>query len=141
MAAIHPWEEVAYTDDQGKPKLKPKHQEALDKAANAEDTAEQYALIAANSGMYVCNCPGGTYFLNIGEVWKYGITKNGEKGRYTVKFLTANNLHYESQFIGTLHDCLIQEQIKIRSYSLLPENVARPIPERLVRPCGNSKNF
>lgn len=140
MAALHPWEEVAYTDDQGKPKLHPKPQEELDKVTQAEDIAEQYALRAISNGNYICNCPEGFYYLNATNVWKYGITKNGEKVRYTAKFLRENNLYYEPQFKGTLHECLIQEQIMIRSYPLLPENVARPVEIRLVRPCGNSKN-
>ena len=141
MATLHPWEEVAYTDDQGNPKLQPKHQEELDRVTQAEDIAEQYALRAISDGNYICNCPEGFYYLHAREIWKYGTTKNGPSGRYSYKFLKANNVYYEPQFQGTLHECLIQEQIKIRSYPLLPENVARPVEKRLVRPCANFKNL
>ncbi len=141
IAALHPWEKVAYTDEQGKPKLHPRHQEELDRVTQAEDIAEQYALRAIGDGNYICNCPEGFYYLHTGEIWKYGTTKNGAAGRYSSKFLKANNVYYDMQFTGTLHECLIQEQIKIRSYPLLPENVARPVEKRLVRPCANFKNL
>jgi len=97
---------------------------------------EQYALIADESGWFPCyNC--GTIdsiYLYKNEVWKYGKTCFGEKGRYP-NGLPVENLRYEMQSQGTEKECLIIEKEKIYNYPNLPECLKRSI--FLHRPPGN----
>ena len=122
----------------GEPRLNSQHQQQLQKKLNELEEAEQYALIATKSGMYPCLHSGHTlYFLHVGEIWKYGVTTKGERGRYTGQYLLDNSVAYVIQYLGTVGECLKQEQIKLFSYPLLPENLARPEKDRLIRPPFN----
>ncbi len=95
----------------------------------------QYALIATANGYYPCyNCPTGTIYLHIGEVWKYGKTCNGQSGRYP-SGLPYKNLTFFPQLYGTNIMCLVQEKIRIYSYLLLPE--CRNRATKIIRPPGN----
>jgi len=125
----------------GLPELSQERKNKLEKALEKIDNAEQYALIATINGTYPClNCPNAkTIFLNIGEVWKYGITVNGEK-RYTPTFLNDNSLAYKPQFLGDVTACLKEEQNKIFHYPLLPENLNRLPNNQLDRPPGNPQD-
>lgn len=131
------WKDIIqYTD--GKPLLSTKRQQMLEKKINELDEAEQYALIATMDGLYPCLHSGcSVYHLRIGEVWKYGVTTKGERGRYTAQFLQDNAVSYIIQFKGTMTDCLKEEQRKLFNYPLLPENLARPEANRLLRPPYN----
>lgn len=123
---------------EGKPQLSPKYQGVLEKKLSKLDEAEQYALVATADGMYPCLHSGrASCHLRIGEVWKYGVTMKGEGGRYTAQFLQDNAVSYTIQFKGTTTDCLKEEQRKLFYYPLLPENLARPEAERLIRPPYN----
>lgn len=104
------------------------------------DDSEQYALLANADGWYPCNHAGriGCYLL-AGEVWKYGTTTKGQLGRYNFKYLQQMEVSYFVQFQGTLSECLKEEQRKLFHYPYLPENMARPAPDRLPRPPFNSK--
>lgn len=122
----------------GEPQLAAKHQSQLQKKLNDLEDAEQYALVAMTEGWYPCLHSGrALYYLHIGEVWKYGITSRGERGRYTTRFLQDNGVQYLIQFKGTMTECLQEEQRKLFSYPLLPENLARLELDRLVRPPYN----
>lgn len=122
----------------GELQLTPKHQGKLQKKLNELDEAEQYALIATTDGLYPCLHSGhALYQLHIGEVWKYGVTVKGERGRYTAQFLQDNAVSYIVQLRGTMGDCLKEEQRKLFSYPLLPENLAREENNRLLRPPYN----
>jgi len=101
------------------------------------EQCEQYVLLAKFSGVYPCYSCGvdSTIFLKAGEVWKYGITIRGEKGRYSNTWVTSLGLRYRVQYRGSIQDCLQQETLKIYQYALLPENTRRKPP--LVRPPGN----
>lgn len=101
------------------------------------EECEQYVLLAKFSGFYPCySCGRDTLiFLHAGEVWKYGITIQGEKGRYSNTWVTAAGLKYRMQYQGSIQACLRQETLKIYQYALLPENVKRTPP--LIRPPGN----
>lgn len=98
---------------------------------------EQYVLRAKFSRFYPCySCGTDTLiFLRAGEVWKYGITIQGEKGRYPNTWITALGLRYRVQYRGSIQACLRQETLKIYQYALLPENTQRAVP--LIRPPGN----
>ena len=100
----------------------------------------QYALVATRSGNYPCYNGETTFiFLNMGEIWKYGKTCNGEEGRYP-NGLPVNGLRFVPQFFGTEEQCLIVEKQKIYNYFLLPENIERAKKngtQILIRPPGN----
>ena len=122
----------------GEPQLVAKHLEELQKKLNELEEAEQYALVATKEQWYPCLHSGRSlYYLHVGEVWKYGVTTKGERGRYTGQFLLDNSVSYTIQYIGTLTECLQHEQTQLFSYPLLPENLARPEKDRLVRPPYN----
>ena len=134
------WEEVTYTDENGDVHLKPKYQQELDKKILELGDVEQYVLRARGNGNYTCyTCSDSTYFLKKDEVWKYGVTRKKEKGRYKAAFLRENNLYYEIQHTGNLYECAIQEQVKLRLYPVLPENLARVKELRRVFPPGNHR--
>lgn len=137
MAAVLTFDEVVEWID-GKPQLKQKQKERLAKEKREIDNAEQYVLLALTSQNYpYLGCSKPLIFLHTGQVWKYGVTRKGQEGRYDVKFLTENKLRYLVQFRGTLSECLKEEKNMIFTYPLLPENLARPAYERLARPPGN----
>ncbi len=97
---------------------------------------EQYTLVATEDGWFPCfNCgTADSIFLYEDEVWKYGKTCFGEKGRYP-SGLPVENLQYLTEFSGTEKECLIMEKEKIYNYPNLPECLRRNI--LLIRPAGN----
>jgi hypothetical protein len=121
----------------GVPKLHPKREKKLEKEIREIEDAEQYALKAEKSDWYPCFlCPRRSIFLNAGEVWKYGVTRKGQKVRYG-GFVNESDLVYEVQFKGNYAACLIEEKRKLYSYPLMPENLVRPDSMRLAYPPGN----
>lgn len=125
---------IIYRD--GKPELAPWRMEKLQKELEEMEDAEQYVLLAAVPGYYTCyNClDKKNIFLNLNEVWRYGVTTKTEKGRYP-NGLPHPNLAYVPQFLGSLQECLKEEKKKIYHYAVLPENLKRERP--LIRPPGN----
>jgi len=120
--------------------LDPKEEAKLQKRLKEIDDSEQYALVAIIDGWYPCNHSGRTtFFLLAGEVWKYGTTSKGKFRRYSVNYLESMNVSYTAEFRGTLSECLKEEQRKLFNYPYLPENLARPLENRLPRPPYNSK--
>ncbi len=137
MAAVLTFDEVVEWKD-GEPRLTKKRERQMQKELRELQEAEQYALIAKQPKFYRClKCPVPAIFLNIGEVWKYGVTRKGQDGRYHKDFLVQNDLDYLPQFRGSLHECLEEEKRKIFQYPLLPENLIRPPLQRLAKPPGN----
>ena len=121
------------------PTLSPKEESKLQKRLKEIDESEQYALIAIVDGWYPCLHSGRTScYLKEGEVWKFGVTSKGEFRRYSTVFLAKNRVAYFVQFKGSFSDCLKQEQIQLFNYPYSPENLARPLIERLPRPPYNS---
>jgi len=106
------------------------------KPRRTDKLCEQYALVTARDGWYPCyNCGTETMiYLHAGEVWKYGKTCNGEKGRYP-NGLPFDNLQYRIEYVGSEEECLVEEKRKIYNYAHLPENLKREI--KLIRPPGN----
>ena len=128
-------------DDEGNVVLSPERQAKLNKELEEIDNAEQYVLTATINGFYPCyTCPDGSgrIYLYEGEVWKYGVTRKGEKGRYPNQNYGAPDLTYIAQFEGTYAECLKMEKTKIYSYPLLPE--ARKRNVILIRPPGNAND-
>lgn len=136
MAALQ-WADVVEWVD-GAWRLKPRREAERDEQIKNINDAEQYALIANAPGYYEClHCPSKRIYLHANEIWKYGVTSQGEKVRYTAQFLQQKQLTFVVQFRGTYSLCLIEEKRKLFAYPLLPENLARPDPQKLVLPPGN----
>ena len=137
MVMVLQWADVVEWVD-GSFRLKPKRQAAFEKQKNALENAEQYALVAKVPGYYEClHCLTGVVFLNRFDVWKYGVTNQGQEIRYSSSFLRQRKLTYWTQFRGDYAACLIEEKRKLFYYPLLPENLMRPDSLRLVLPPGN----
>ncbi len=104
---------------------------------------EQYVLLVRKTGMYpiLQTTHGGRseikswILLNVGDVWRYGVTAFNKQKRYPngIFFISKDgsttlndeDLEYITEFEGTMTEVLIEEQIKIYTYSLLPECVER----------------
>jgi hypothetical protein len=131
------WEELDFLnqDADGNFQLSPQRQQELEKRLKRIKRASQYVLRAVNDGYYPCyNCRHDSrIFLYKGEVWKYGVTY--AERRYRNSWLERMNLIYQTEYRGTVEECLIQEANKIYNYAILPENVKRATP--LIRPPGN----
>jgi hypothetical protein len=126
------------TTPDGEISLSPERQAKLDGELEEIDNAVQYALVVTVDGLYPCySCTNGqkTIFLNFGEVWKYGVTRKGQEGRYPNGNYGAPNLLFVRQVIGTYSECLKAEKTMIYSYPLLPQTQARDFI--LIRPPGN----
>lgn len=134
--AASKFEDFVIQKDDGTYEIAPKRLEDLDRRLDKIDDAEQYALVATSNGWYPCfNC--GTsmkIYLYIGEVWKYGVSKNGSQ-RYKKHWYRSQRLQYIPEFRGTMTDCMKMELTQIYAYPLLPENIKRD--EKLPRPPGN----
>ena len=118
--------------------LSPERQAKLLRELEEIDNAVQYALLASQSGLYPCyTCPNGqiTISLNELEVWRYGVTRKGEKARYPDGNYGAPKLLFVVEFEGDYAECLKMEKTKIYNYPFLPEARARTII--LPRPPGN----
>lgn len=140
LLAIGLLQNIKLIMDHETPQLNPKEAAKLQKRLTEIDEAEQYALVANEDGWYPCNHLGRTIFhLLPGEVWKYGTTTKGQFGRYNIGYLEEKNVSYIIQFKGTIGECLKEEQRKLFGYPYLPENLIRPMHNRLPRPPYNSK--
>ena len=77
--------------------------------------------------------------LDVGNVWKVGMTSNGQKGRYSTDtfyknpmegiYLTGRQLQYQYILKGTYKQCIILEKLLIYTYSMwsgYPELVKPP---------------
>jgi hypothetical protein len=127
-------------DAEGEAEISPKRQELLERRLKKLQNSEQYALIASRNDYYPCyNCGSDTLiFLYVGEVWKYGVTIRGEKGRYGAQ-VRKKQLIYQVQTRGTIYVCLKAEALKIFNYPKLPENLKRTPP--IIRPTGNKADL
>jgi len=87
----------------------------------------------------------GFEYLRVGEVWKVGMTCNGEDGRYTSDnyykskdgLITVTNkmLRYETVFRGTYKQSLILEKILIYTFPLWSghHEYAKPFGNKIFR--------
>lgn len=134
------FEDIVEIDDKGDFQLKDDRKRKLgEDTARFYNSAEQYALVATRNDWYDCmSCADSSrIFLYIGEIWKYGVTINGEQVRYTKSELIEKGLLYLPQLQGSLQRCLSEERKKIIEYPLLPENIKRKPKYRLARPPAN----
>ncbi len=109
-------------------------QEITRKLAKSIDypDCEVYFLEAAQSGLYPILGYGdvitGYVELKIGDIWKVGITGNGEKGRYSGNTfyknkegsfsITNKQLIYRVIYKGTYKQMIVTEKLLIYTYSL-----------------------
>ena len=89
-------------------------------AAKTATTVDQYALKAVEDGFYPVMKrgfaePQGGVWLNAGDVWKYGTTKNPAT-RYPESFYREWGLQYEPQVSGTLQEALAAEKANVLRY-------------------------
>jgi hypothetical protein len=134
----HEWSEYVETDENGNLRIATWREEKfLKDSLKIASQCVQYALLARENSWYPCyTCPDSTMiYLNRGEVWYYGETCNGEKGRYGNK-LSELLVRYEPQFVGNKAECIIEQKRKIVNYPLLAENLARV--KKLARPPANT---
>jgi hypothetical protein len=132
------WEDVAYEDKHGKAHLQEWRLRDIQRQHDELEDSEQYVLLATEDGLYECfYCPTQTCFLRKGMVWKYGVTTKHMGGRYPGNQLINNRLNYMVQLRGTYQQCRAEEIRKIVFYPLHPDNLGRPLHERLARPPGN----
>ncbi len=139
LARPHPGAPFIHFDDDGQPTLSPERRAKRDSTIRKLGNAEVYALLALVPGWYPCyGCPqGDSIFLFEEQVWRYGVTQNGERVRYP-SGLSHRSLRYKVVGTGNLYECLVLEQRKIYGYAILPENLARSQP--LPRPPGNKQD-
>jgi hypothetical protein len=120
--------------------LSEKRNHELEEQLKKLDGAEQYVLLSTVDGWYErYHYPSMKIFLHQGDVWKYGVTIKGKKGRYSFHYYADRNLKYVMEFSGTLQACIAMEKIKIFNCPLLSENLKRPEAERLTHPPGNKR--
>lgn len=123
-------------DHNGEVQISAQREKQLKQRLKRLNHAEQYVLLAKVDGWYPCySCEtSDSIYLFAGEVWRYGVTIRGEKGRYG-HTLKDKRLLYIVEVYGNVSECLEAEAIKIYTYPKLPENLKRTIP--LIRPPGN----
>ena len=133
------FKEVVQKDINGNYQLHPNRLRKLQRDIENLNNAEQYVLKARYNGWFSClSCPfRDSIYLYKNEVWKYGVTINGEVGRYG-NHLGAKGLMYDPEYTGTIEQCMIKERKKIIQYPLLEENLSRKQP--IARPPGNPKD-
>ncbi len=116
---------------------------AIESAHNMQPNCQQYVLLVKKADLYPIlqtthddrHEIKGLIWLNVGDVWRYGSTAFGEEKRYADKIffiskdgktiLSTKELEYQTEYRGKMMDVLIAEKIKIYSYPLLPECIAR----------------
>lgn len=99
----------------------------------------QYKLVAINTMKRPClRCPNGikTVTVRKGEVYKYGITTQGQ-ARYTSTQYSYLDVRLLTEFEGNYTECKNMEIDKILSYQFLPESQKPEV--KLIRPPGNAK--
>jgi hypothetical protein len=92
-------------------------------SAGEESVVEQYSLRAAEDGFYPVMTrgsaePTGIAWLEKGDVWKFGTTKNPAT-RYSQGYLDSvgdYGVNYSTEWQGTASEALQLEKMKIQNY-------------------------
>jgi len=106
--------------------------------AEKHETWVQYALVATSTMKRPClRCPNGITIVTVkkGEVYKYGITTQGE-ARYQQQLYENLQLRMVEEVVGEYTICKKAEVNKIIGYRFLPESQKPEI--KLLRPPGNA---
>lgn len=150
MSIPKSWEEATQTGSDGSISLSDDWSRTIERKKSKYEIHELYMLVATRNGNFLCkHCPTGSFYLNTGEVYRYGTTGNHKGGRgYTDLWLAESNLTFVNIMIADLTTVKIAEANLIGTYTLHPENLKRPIlnaPKsklywyRLVIPPGNNR--
>jgi len=108
-------------------------------AKSVAPTVEQYTLRAVDSGFYPVmtrgsKAPTGITWLEKGDVWKFGTTKNPAT-RYSDSFLRNtgdHGLRYSTEWQGTASEALQLENMKILNFQSQTGGVL-PAGNKIVR--------
>lgn len=150
MAIPKTWKEAVRQNEDGSYSLSREWEEAIDQKKEKIEQHLLYVLAAAEDGVYLCkHCPTGKFYLYAGEIYRYGTTGNGKKGRgYNGTWEVKNLLVFHRIMLGDEATVKLKQAELIGSYALHPENMRRPLigePSskeywyRLVLPPGNNK--
>lgn len=143
MGPVVGWQEVVIHHPDGSYSVDDLTTEKVtDRVDRLRHKTEFYKLIARSDGYFECPlCPpeatrNGRFFLYFRELYKYGITIDPAK-RYSQAELAKWNLDYVVIAVGSYSEMLVLETTHMGSYPILPENLRRPLPRRLVTPAGS----
>ncbi len=124
------------------PNLDQSEVEAAQKEAEAitkrHEVWVQYVLIADYTMQRPClRCPNGVTMVTVkaGEIYKYGITTQGE-ARYAKKLYAHLGVTFFEEHEGTYLECKELEVNKISAYQFLQESNKPEV--KLIRPPGNA---
>jgi hypothetical protein len=151
MAIPKSWEEAVKLQEDGTFRLSKKWEETILRKQGKIRKHRLYMLLATQPGYF--DCPysiTGKFYLNMGEVYRYGTTGETTVTRgYSETWLIKNKLTFKVIMEGDLATVTAEQTKLIGHYLLLPENMLRPLPSeasakpywfRLVLPPGN-KSF
>lgn len=131
------WEQF-YNDPTLDPEEVAAAQREAEEIANRHETWIQYALIATTTMQRPClRCPNGIHIVTVrtGEVYKYGITTQGQ-ARYEQQLYENLQVRMVEQVVGEYTLCKTAEVNKIVAYRFLPESQKPEV--KLNRPPGNA---
>jgi hypothetical protein len=148
MAVPKTWEEAVTLQEDGSYRLSEKWEKTILRKQKKTERHRLYMLVASTNGYFQCaHSPSGKFYLNAGEVYRYGTTGDTFSARgYSQKWLARNNLTLIFIIEGDLATVMAAQTTLIGNYALLPENLRRPLPSeasskpywyRLVLPPGN----
>jgi len=130
-------------DEEGNYVLSEKRRKDYEDKPRRSEEVEVYKLVATSPGLYRClRCPGiSAIQLQTGEVWKYGISRNGRQ-RYAKSFYQETKVEYITIVKTDILNAEKMEKQLIISYPLLPESQQRMKLHGifLKRPPGNTKD-
>lgn len=148
MAIPKSWEEAVTQQDDGTYRLSKQWEETILRKQRKVRKHRLYVLVATQTGFF--DCPyseTGKFYLNAGEVYRFGTTGETTVGRgYSETWLIKNNLTFKVIMEGDLATVTAEQTNLIGHYPLLSENMQRPLPAeasakpywfRLVLPPGN----
>jgi hypothetical protein len=122
------------------PAHKPKEETQLKRRWTTIDDSEQYALTAKGNGWYPClHSRRINFYLKTNEVWKYGVARSGEFGRFKATFLIRNKVSYIVQFKGAFFPGVCdRNRSGCSTTATCRKNLARPPAQQLPRPPYNT---
>jgi hypothetical protein len=148
MAIPKTWEEAVTQKEDGSYGLSKTWEKTVTRKVEKIRKHRLYMLVATSNGYFECaHSPTMRFYLNRGDVYRYGTTGSSfsERG-YSSDWLSKHNLTLIEIMEGNLTIILAEQATLIGTYSLLPENLRRPLigdnkatPSwfRLVLPPGN----
>lgn len=149
LAIPKDWQDATRTNEDGSVSLSEEWEKTITEKQEQYAEHELYMLAAASSGYFLCkHCPTGKFYLNKGEVYRYGTTGIGQSKRgFNREWLNTYHLNYFLLMKGDITVIKTEEAALIGGYAILPENLARPLSGssqsksywyRLVLPPGNN---